>query len=211
MNTFVPIYLLEAEAFADYTGIEYDLSSARDFARSLLDSIRNGNYELSEPMTIAILVRYARPFMSGLRLKIGKEALSVLTPDQRAKHRDIIAMRNLHIAHSVSGFEENQPVARYWMERVKEDGIEQITCTQNRVVGLGIRNLEDLIEIATVLLQHVKGILKAEQEKILKLVRSMPLDDVLSGGRKPKLATDPKKHRRQTQRRAPRRADARGN
>lgn len=196
-NTFVTIDMPEAEKLAAYTGIDYDLSSASEFASKLLVSIRGGDYSLAEPMTIAILVRYSRPFLSGVRMHLGQEALNSLNEEQQTQHRYFMAIRGKHLAHSVNEFEENQPVARYWVERVHDEGIESVSCNHTRVIGLGVRDLEFLLEIIEVLRRHVDGILVQERAKLLAVVRSKPLDEILNGGKSPgPTSTDPSKRRK---------------
>lgn len=186
----------EADKLAAYTGIDYDFSSASDFASMLLASIQSGDYSLAEPMTIAILVRYSRPFLSGVRMHLGQEALNSLNEEQQIRHKYFMAIRGKHLAHSVNEFEENQPVARYWAERVYDEGIESISCNHTRVIGLGVRDLQFLLEIIAILRKHVNGVLVRERATVLAVVRSKPLDEILSGGKLPKApSTDPSKRR----------------
>src|SRR4051794_13495536 len=109
-NTFVEIYLLEAQALVDYTGISYDLRTARDFAKLALSQTK---FDLSEALTVATLIRYARAFVSGIRLNLYREEVSILSDEERSRHQMFIHIRDKHIAHSVSAFEESRPIARY--------------------------------------------------------------------------------------------------
>jgi hypothetical protein len=68
-NTFVELNLPEAADLADLTGIRYDLGTAKDFAvrlRSILSTDRP-DYSLVDPLSTAILVRYSRVFVGGIR------------------------------------------------------------------------------------------------------------------------------------------------
>src|SRR5215467_12191895 len=104
---------------------------------------------------VATIIRYARAF-SGVRLKLYKDAGSILTDEQRSKHDHLMLIRSKYIAHSVNAFEESQPVARYRVERVKEEGITSIACNHRRIVGLSEQDLTDIIDLASTWLNYVK-------------------------------------------------------
>ncbi len=86
-------------------------------------------------------------------------------------------------------FEENQPVARYWVERVREEGFTSVECTHTRVIGLSSEDIDDVIDLATVMLSYVDRCREQEKSKVLKVVRTMPLEKVLSMAKEP---TSPK-------------------
>ena len=184
-NTFVEIQLPKAADLADLTGIQVDLQSARDFAKllkNLLESERP-DWQLVEPLSTAILVRYSRPFVKGIRRWLGSEALRALSAEQRKKHEHLRLFRDKHIAHSVNAFEDNQPVARYWVERVKDEGITSVECNHTRISGLSSADIEAVIELTTAMLEYVEESLAKEKAKVLAIVRSMPLENVLSSTR----------------------------
>jgi hypothetical protein len=142
-------------------------------------------------------VQYSRPFVTGVRHRLGEAALSIFTPEQRANHDYFRAVRDKHVAHSVNAFEESQPVARYWVERVAEEGIEQISCIHNRIVGLSDNDLAELIDLAKTMSAYVDKQVADERAKVLAIVRQMPLEQVLKGRPfSPPTATDPSKRRR---------------
>lgn len=116
-NTFQEIDIPEAADLADLTGILYDFESAKRFAIQLKEMLNRErpDYSLVDPMTIAILVRYSRPFATGKRRRIGDMELRTLSSKQRSAHDRFLLWRNRHIAHSVNVFEDNQPVVRYWV------------------------------------------------------------------------------------------------
>lgn len=185
-NTFVEIDLMEAANLADLTGIQVDLQAARRFAeilRKILESARP-DWDLVDPLSTAILVRYSRPFVKGVRRWLGDEALHTLSSAQRAKHEHLRLFRDKHIAHSVNAFEDNQPVARYWVERVHEEGITAVECNHTTIVGLSSGDLETVIELTTEMLAYVKVNLKAEKIRMLEIVRQIPVEEVLSSKRK---------------------------
>lgn len=203
-NTFVEIDLPDAAELADLTGIEADLQSARYLARMLKSIVESEkpNWELVDPLSTAILVRYSRPFVKGVRKWLGAEALHALSGAQRAKHQRLRMFRDKHIAHSINAFEDNQPIARYWVERVDQEGITSVECNHTRISGLSSADLEDVIELTSAMLLYVDSKLDQEKAQILEIVRKMPIAQVLSSGRKRPMVPDLKKiHKSRKQRR----------
>jgi len=194
-NIFVNIDFPEATDLADLTGIQFDLESARSLSQELKKELESEkpNFSIIDALSTTILIRYSRPFVSGVRKHLGEEALQSLTTQQQNKHQLLRAFRDKHIAHSVNAFEENQPIARYWKERVEEEGITSIECSHMRVVGLGPTDIEDVVEITTVLLGYVNSRLKLEKSKMLEVVRKIPVQEVLAYGRKGSFVLSSKK------------------
>lgn len=184
--TWADLYIPEAATLADLSGISLDLRSAREFAELLAEQFGVGktNRRLVEPLSIAITVMYSRPFVTGVRRRLGEADLAILTPQQRAAHDHIRAYRDKHVAHSVNSFEENLPRANYCLERVNQEGITSIGHGCGRVTGLSGADLKAVIELTSALQAHVDFLIAKEQEHLLEIVRRMPLDQVLAGGRK---------------------------
>jgi hypothetical protein len=144
-NAFVEIDIEAAAYLADLTGIAHDFERAKHFAEQLKEMIEGGIHHVHEPMTIAILIRYSRPFVSGVRYHLNERDLEELSPEQRAAHDGFILWRNKHIAHSVNVFEENQPVARYWVERFDDEGFSSVECNSTELAGMSLCNVEMVI------------------------------------------------------------------
>ena len=182
-NTFVELDLEDTCDLADLTGVRFDLDTAREFALKLLSLICSSppDYSLSDPLSTAILVRYSRAFLSGVRKPLGDEALQILTDEQRNQHEYLKDLRSKHIAHSVNCFEESVPVARYWVERVESEGITSISCMHHRVIGLSEHNLNAVVELSNILLVFVDKRIKEEESRLLPIVRAMPINEVLAG------------------------------
>jgi hypothetical protein len=147
-------------------------------------SAPNPSSALAEPLSVAAVVMYSRPFMGGVRLRLGEDDLKALTTEQRAAHEHLRAYRDKHVAHSVNVFEENIPRANYCVERVEEEGITGVSYGSGRIVSLNGSQLDALIDLTTALEAHVRVLVTAEQNRLLPLVRSMPLETVLAGGQK---------------------------
>jgi len=181
-NTFVEIDIPEAVDLADLTGISNDFESAKQFALYLKEILgRNPpNYSLVEPMTMAILVRYSRPFTTGVRRRIKEAELATLSLEQRENHNRFRLWRDRHIAHSVNVFEDNQPVARYWIERLDDEGFTSIECNSSQLTGMSLLDIEMIINLTTHFIEELKPNIKREKEKVLEIVRSLPKKEVLA-------------------------------
>lgn len=185
-QTFANLYIPEAATLADLSGISWDLRCTREFAELLVDefSAEKPNFKVVESLSIAITVTYSRSFASGVRSRLENADLAILSTEQRAAHDYLRAYRDKHVAHSVNAFEENRPRVSYCLERVKEEGITGITCGGRRIVGLSSVDLENVIKLTTILQAYVDAKITKEQERLLVIVRNMPLEEVLAGGQK---------------------------
>jgi hypothetical protein len=182
----VDLHIGEAAQLADLSGILWDLQSAREIAQMLASEFiaEKTNWRLVEPLSIAAVVMYSRPFLGGVRHRLSEQDLKILSPEQRAAHDHLRAYRDKHAAHSVNAFEENIPRANYCVERVKEEGITSVSYGGGRVIGLGGEEVNAIIELTKVFEAHVQLNIKTEQKRLLQVVRSMPLREVLGGGQK---------------------------
>lgn len=178
-NTYVPIYLDEAQALADYTSLEQDLRCALRYAKELQkDFSELGDY--IEPLMVAAVIKYGRAFSGGIRrVQLYKEIEVILREDLRQAHEHIIAIRDKYVAHSVNSYEANQPIARYWVERVKEEGITSIECQHERILCLSGGETRAIVDLSTTWLNYLEEKLKGEKTKLLKIVREIPIEDVL--------------------------------
>jgi hypothetical protein len=184
-HTFASLDLAKAKRLADLTGIQHDLESAKELATRLVEQWGSEKYDsvLLDALSVAVLVRYSRAFVTGVRERLSCEELSLLSEEQRTKHDRLRAWRDKHIAHSVNAFEENQPVARFCLERVKEEGVYGIECNHGRVIALSQIESEFVIELAEVFLNYVKGEIAEEKRKLLVIARGIPIDDLLAPDR----------------------------
>lgn len=184
--TWVDLNIPEGALLADLNGVSIDLESAKEMAQTLLKEMESEepNWQLVEPYSIAIAVRYSRPFVTGVRTRLGEKELSILTPEQRAAHERLRAYRDKHVAHSVNAFEENLPRANYCAERVHDEGITAVSCGHGRVAGLSPADLNNVIELSTLLRMHVEDLMSDEKARLLAIVKAIPIETVLAGGQK---------------------------
>ena len=186
-HMLVNIDLKEASRLSDLTGISADLSDAQNHANELkkLFADANWNWWNIEVLTIAILVKYSRPFSNGVRDKLEIDKLPALSEEQREKHRHLMAFRSKHIAHSVNDYENNQPTAHYVEGREDTEGVYEVGCQHGRVVGLSLNEINEVIELTTAILSHVDNELKKEKKTLLGIVRKIPIKELLSKEKAP--------------------------
>lgn len=184
--TWVDLDIPEAEILADLNGVSFDLSSTRELANMLKAemAMELPNWQLFDPLSTAIAIRYSRSFVSGVRARLSNADLEILSDVQRSAHERLRLFRDKHIAHSVNTFEDNQPRANYCRERVGEEGITSISCSHSRVTGLSLQDIDDVIELTTVILNRIDCRMTQEKERLLKIVRNMPIATVLGGQQK---------------------------
>ena len=185
-HTWVDLNIAEAERLADLTGVLYDFDSAYKMALELkAASVKSltPNGLLVEAYTIAIVIRYCRPFVTGVRARLEEQDLSILSPELRCVHNRLRAIRDKHIAHSVNAFEENQPSAEYCVERFRDEGITSIGCSHSWRYGMPIAELDDVIALTAQIAVYVEALIAKEKERLLAIVRAMALETVLAGGR----------------------------
>lgn len=193
--TFVDFEHDRSTALAHLHSIHFDLSSVIQLCEFLDAQCKKSEHyyagaELTDAFSTAILVRYVRAFSSGVRRSLGKDALKTLSSEQRANHDRLKAFRDRHIAHSVNAFEDTKVQARYCAERVAEEGITSVSAAHYRVVGLGGKDVVDMIDLCKTLLLYVQGEIEKEKQNLLAFIRSIPLPDILSRPSGPVLVPD---------------------
>src|SRR5215813_5970905 len=186
-HSYVDVDLDDARLLADLNGARLDLKSVLRLAKYMRGRFSAADFglEIVDAFSTAILVRYSRPFMKGVREQLEENILQDLTESQRKLHEKFIAWRNKHIAHSVNSFEDNRVVAYFNEETVSTEGIQSISVQQNGLVGLGSQDLAEIEEITKAILALIDIRMESEKARVLEVVRKMPVDEVLAKGAKP--------------------------
>jgi hypothetical protein len=191
-HTFVHFEHEEVAALAELKSIHFDLWSAIQLCEYFESQSQNGYppSEITDAFSTAILVRYSRAFVSGVRKGLGEDALASLSVGQRANHERLRAFRDKHIAHSVNALEDTKIQARYCEERVQQEGITAVSAAHYRVMGLSSRDVGDVIELSKALLVYVDAKIEEEKKRLLFVLHSMPIAEVLLCPSSPVLAPD---------------------
>lgn len=100
------------------------------------------------------------------------------------------AFQDKHIAHSVNAFEDTKVQARYCEERVQQEGITGVSTAHYRVMGLSSRDVDDVIELCKALLVYVDAKIEEEKKRLLSILRSLPIAEVLTRPSSPVLMPD---------------------
>lgn len=155
----------EATSLADLTSIHGDLASAHKYCE-MLGALDAGD-ELATPIFEALIVTYARPFVSGrsaagkgARRKVG-ELISMLSDQQRQHHARALQLRNQHVGHRVSDDAQSFVLASF---NLKGEflGISMFSTS----LGSEGPTIESLHEITRILLEAVEVNIAAEQSAL---------------------------------------------
>jgi hypothetical protein len=201
-HTFVHFEHDEAAALARLQSIHFDLSSATRLCEYFESQSGNGYppSEVTDAFSTAILVRYSRAFVPGVRRGLEDEAMASLSAEQRASHERLRHIRDKHIAHSVNAFEDTKVQARYCLERVQEEGITAVSAAHYRVIGLSSEDIQGIKDLCGAFLLYVNAKIADEKQRLLSVLRSMPLEEVLARPSSPvlgaaKARVDKRRHR----------------
>ena len=194
-HTFVYFEHEEAAEIARLQSIKFDLQSTVQLCDFFEEQCAQSAYgyagpEMTDAFSTAILVRYSRAFVSGVRRGIGSEVLENLPPEQRENHQRIRAFRDKHIAHSVNAFESTKVQARYCLERVEQEGITGVSTEHHRVMGLSSKDVREIQDLCRVMIDHLDREVKKEEARLLAILQSMPVSEVLSRPSIPVLIPD---------------------
>ena len=148
-HTFIDLNLEEARYLADLVGVEVDLQSAIRLSKLLIRRFESSDYDADflDSISTAIVVRYSRPFVSGVRRKIRIEDIPNLNKEELNKHKWLLETRNKHIAHSVNEFEESKVVGYYVLESPEEKGITSISVQHGRIISLGYQDAKAVVDL----------------------------------------------------------------
>jgi hypothetical protein len=122
---------------------------------------------------IASLMKYCRPFVTGV-LKWGRDdALAALTEQEREAHERMLAERNGYIAHSVGDMEVYVPVVRLHRLADGSAEIEKVLCNHSRIAGPSSTHVEWLVRLREKMANFVRVEIAAEGERLLLLAREI--------------------------------------
>jgi hypothetical protein len=183
-HTYASLDLSEAKRLADLTGLKHDLQKAKEYAARFIVEFEKPKYDsvLVETLSIAMLIQYNRAFTSGVREQ-GLLDVNILSEQQKELHERLRFWRDKHIAHSVNAFEESQPVARFCLERIYDEGVYGIECNHGRVIAPSLDEANSMIELSEFFSKFVEAEIVEEKKKLLALARKIPIEDLLNPDR----------------------------
>lgn len=175
-------HIVDVAAFRGIHGIWYDLESASRIAEYLLRA-SSGEFpgiEIIDGLSTALVVRYSRAFVSGVRQSPHVQAaLAELTEEERGVHDAVLTMRDKHIAHSVNAQEESWVGAQYYEERVAVEGFVAVAVQHGRTVGFGDEELQSILGVIRKLTTYLDARIKEEEARLLPSAKSLSAAEIL--------------------------------
>lgn len=172
----------EAWRLADLHGIEQDLLAVISYCKYMQQQSDASKYDyvLLEAMGTAALIRYARCFAKGVRVRLGSEMFQ--DAELVAKHEYFIHMRNKHVAHSVNPFEDNAVTVYIGSHYASSQEIQHIGVAQVVILAMGMDDFAVLSRLAGYVLEKVRSEMGKEKIRLLELVRREPIKGFISSG-----------------------------
>jgi hypothetical protein len=178
----VELKLPEAVLLADLYEITFDLNAAEALCAKAIALERSDprDYNTEQGLVEAAIVKYGRCFTKGVRLWLKENDLAELEPEILASHNYFIALRNKFVAHAVNAFEETFVT----VPAREEDGtlfpITSVHPGSHRML-LTAETATPLLQLASRVRDFLKDRTVVEEQKLLKLVQSLPLEVIHAG------------------------------
>ncbi len=176
----VAVKLPECQRLIDLSSIKRDFERCRDMCERLVpSSSQNGlDRTVIDALATAIPVVYARPFITGVRIKVDK-LLDGFNDHDRAFHGQILKMRSMFSAHSVNGME--QEIVRVWLNPEERGGrkIGEVNAASSVLLALSGNEYVHLIDLCSKALTWVTNELEAEASRLPEVIlQHYSLDDL---------------------------------
>jgi len=174
----VDLDLPETVRLADLYEIRFDLDAAEQWCEQAVRFAQTTDgFYIAEGLVTASVVKYARCFVTGVRLSLKLDDLVSLDAESIAAHNYFFELRTRFVAHAVNPFEETYVTAT----AAVRDGVPQPVTR----VAAGQHRLELSASTASALhalIQKVKTIvaelIATEERQVLAFVQSLPLEAV---------------------------------
>jgi len=169
----------EARTLADLEGLKQDLAAVAETCSCLAELLKidSQDHIAVESLWTSALIRYARCFASGKRYGLEESVFNGLRGDPIGTHRIFINIRNKHIAHSVNPLEQTHVgLVLEPPERGKK--VIGVTALAFRQIAGDMHLVPQLAALANVLADKVAILAKEFEEKVLKIGRELPIEDL---------------------------------
>lgn len=173
----VEVKLPEAAVLADLYSVRYDLEIATHLSKVArkMGAMRPHDSLAVEGLVTAALIRYCRCFSTNVRLGFRRVDIEGLDAETLRQHDYFKTLRNKFVAHSANPFEENWVTAtaserdgvRYPVNSVAHGSHRMLLSTgEARALGALIKQVRYIVDAR----------IKAEEERLLEVIRELPLD-----------------------------------
>lgn len=180
-HRYITIDDKEAELLASLEGILGDLDNAMTICERLekeLSDLSNIDFTVLEALNWAVLMKYARPFVGGVRAKIPEPVIEELTPEMKDDHEYFMDLRGKYIAHSVSALEENTVRAYLNPEEEGKQGVSHISVHRLRFASLSIDEVKELKSLCNYFVEKLQLLIEDEKRRVLEYLRSLPTNEL---------------------------------
>lgn len=184
MLNYTPVKISGPKTYrlADMYGVQQDLEWLIDLcSRITQHNSRRFDSNEREALEHAALIRYGRCFKGGARTAFILDAqwIAKLPQELQDAHRAFEALRDKHVAHSVNDWELNIPVANLRQDtETGESKVSSVNVQSYRIIGLTSDSIDQLKHLAESLLALIKVEFNAEAERVLEIVRQMPIAEL---------------------------------
>ena len=166
----------EAVELSNWHGIQMDLEFVCDACQRLLDTVEDDSV-LRRALFVAALVAYARCFKGneGVRVGLDENVLEGMGEDNvLGLHRFFIALRDKHIAHSVSPFEQGDVGVAELGGRLVVVDLTQL------MIGVPAKSVGELKEMAEFLINVVAKNAAIANDNVIAKYQGLTSDQVLA-------------------------------
>jgi len=179
-NPIVTIDFEESQKLADLGAIVHDLDFTMQTCSRLKVLLKENPKDniLIDNMWTAALIRYARCFASGKRYGLSKAIFDGLNGEPFKAHKMYIDLRDKHIAHSVNPFEQMKVGLMLSPVGNNEKKVVGVATLSIRLASLDVDGVHQLGMLSKVLLEKVCARAKEYEQKVLKIAKNIPVDEL---------------------------------
>lgn len=166
--------------FADLGGIKYDLEVIRKLCLQVekIDDASLHDGLIVDAIGVAAVIRYVRCFHhTGKRKSLTLDDIISLSDEEREVHDMVKLMRDKHIAHAVSHFEECYCEAYIEIEDGVRQPFSKILTGAERVI-FNKNNIWAIGELVSSVFSIVIEKMREEEVRLLSIINSFSEDDI---------------------------------
>lgn len=175
----------ESRNLADLGSILQDLTFTLEICKRLIQLLKDDSKDvvLVASLWTAALICYVRSFASGKRYGLSEDIFNDLTGDAIEVHKFYKNLRDKHIAHSVSPYEQVEVGLILSPKDSGEKKVKGVATLSMRYICTTIEGVEQLGRLATVLRKEVARLAKECEGKVLEVGKNLPIDELYSRAR----------------------------
>ncbi len=184
----------EAKTLADLAAIFQDLDFVTETLKRLIDLLetKDKDWVLIQSLWSAALISYIRCFATGKRYGLDPDTIYSLNESAIEFHNYHKDLRDKHIAHSVNPFEQVRVDIQLSPTNSAERKVVGIITSSMKHIVVPKRSVEDFLRLVTWAKRVVGEKCKEYENKVLKIAKGMPLDDLYAKARSRMIAPSSK-------------------